>query len=48
MLLHVAWSDWKDEDVESLMIQLEAKNQLVQLGKRDEEINVEVVNDIDF
>jgi hypothetical protein len=30
------------------MIQLEAKNQLVQLGKRDEEINVEVVNDIDF
>jgi hypothetical protein len=30
------------------MIQLETKNQLVQLGKRDEEINVEVVNDIDL
>jgi arabinogalactan endo-1,4-beta-galactosidase len=29
-----------------LLIQLEAKNQLVQLGKRDKEINVKV--DIDF
>jgi hypothetical protein len=30
------------------MIQLETKNQLVQLGKKDKEIIVEVVNHIDF
>jgi hypothetical protein len=30
------------------MIQLEAKNHLVQLGRIDKEINVEVINDIDF
>jgi hypothetical protein len=30
------------------MIQLKTKAQLVQLGRRDEEINVKVVNDIDF
>jgi hypothetical protein len=30
------------------MIQLEERNQLFQLGKRDEEISAEVVNDIDY
>lgn len=30
------------------MIQWEAKNQLVQLGRRDEEINVEAINDIKY